>query len=236
MLVGLAAKTVRKVLEDFYWILAREGMLPDSNIFLVKDGDQFVLFDAGIHHFFKDTVAAIEELGLEFKQMDRLILTHTHLDHSGSAPEFKGRLKDLEVWVSEEEGTLLEQGDDTIVLGSMLGQRLPPIPVARKLHDGDIIEVGAYSFEVLLTPGHSAGSLCFFEPKHRLLISGDVVFRHGSFGRVDFPTGNGKVLVQSIERLANLPVEILLPGHMGIAMKDGQREIQLSLQFARQVL
>ena len=118
----------------------------------------------------------------------------------------------------------------------MLGQRLPPIPIAKKLHDGDVIEVGPYSFQVLLTPGHSAGSLCFFEPKHKLLISGDVVFRHGSFGRVDFPTGNGTVLKQSIERLANLPVEMLLPGHMGIAMENGQREIKLSLQFARQVL
>ncbi|MFX1576415.1 MAG: MBL fold metallo-hydrolase [Promethearchaeota archaeon] len=232
----MAAKTVRKVLDDFYWIVAREGMLPDSNIFLVKEGDRFVLFDAGIHHFFKDTVDAIKELGLELKQMDRLILTHTHLDHSGATPEFKGRLKDLEVWVSQEEGTLLEQGDDTIVLGSMLGQRLPPIPVARKLHDGDVVKVGEFSFQVLLTPGHSAGSLCFFEPKHKLLISGDVVFRHGSFGRVDFPTGNGTVLIQSIERLAQLPVEIMLPGHMGIAMNDGQREIKLSLQFARQVL
>ncbi len=232
----MTAKTVRKVLDDFYWIVAREGMVPDSNIFLVKDGDRFVIFDAGIHHYFKDTVEAIKELGLELKQMDRLILTHTHLDHSGSTVEFKGRLKDLEVWVSEEEGVLLEKGDDTIVLGSMLGQRLPPIPVAKHLHDEDIIKVGSYTFQVLLTPGHSAGSLCFFEPDHKLLISGDVVFRHGSFGRVDFPTGNGTILKQSIERLADLPVEMLLPGHMGIAMEDGQREIKLSLQFARQVL
>ena len=74
------------------------------------------------------------------------------------------------------------------------------------------------------------------EPNHKLLISGDVVFRHGSFGRVDFPTGNGTLLKQSIERLANLPVEMLLPGHMGIAFEDGLREIKLSLQFARQVL
>ncbi len=232
----MAAKMVQKVLEDFYWIMAREGMLPDSNIFLVKDANRFVLFDAGIHHFFKDTCEAISELGLELKQMDRLILTHTHLDHSGSTPQFLNTVKNLEVWVSEVEGSLLEQGNDMIVLGSMLGQRLPPIPVAKKLHNSDVIKVGAYSFQVLLTPGHSSGSLCFFEPKHQLLISGDVVFRHGSFGRVDFPTGNSAELKASIARLAELPVEKLLPGHMGIALKDGQREIQLSLQFARRAL
>jgi glyoxylase-like metal-dependent hydrolase (beta-lactamase superfamily II) len=107
VLVGMAAKTVRKVLDNFYWIVAREGMLPDSNIFLVKDGDRFALFDAGIHHFFKDTVDAIKELGLELKQMDRLILTHTHLDHSGATPEFKGRLKDLEVWVLIENSMMV---------------------------------------------------------------------------------------------------------------------------------
>jgi len=232
----MAAKTVQKVLDDLYWIVAREGLLPDSNIFLVKDNNRFVLFDAGIQHFFQDTVDAITNLGLKLEQMDRLILTHTHLDHSGSTPQFLSSVKELEVWVSEEEGSLLEQGDDTIVLGSMLGQRLPPIPVAKKLHDGDVIKVGTYSFQVLLTPGHSAGSLCFFEPQQQLLISGDVVFRHGSFGRVDFPTGNGTLLKQSIERLADLPVEMLLPGHMGIAMKDGHHEIKLSLQFARKVL
>lgn len=223
-------------MERFYWIQAHEGMLPDSNIFLVHDGKHFVLFDAGIQHFYKDTRAAIIDLGLSMRDLDRLILTHTHLDHSGATPLIQQDAKNVEVWVSKEEGTLLEAGDDTIVLGSMLGERLPPIPVARKLKEDDVITIGDYNFDVLHTPGHSGGSLCFYEAKHRLLISGDVVFRHGSFGRVDFPTGNGALLKQSIARLAQLPVEMLLPGHMGIALKDGQREIQLSLQFAQQVL
>lgn len=236
VLISVSAKVTQKILDGFYWIVAREAMLPDCNIFLVRSGDRFVLFDAGIHHFYQDTVEAISELGLSLKQMDRLILTHTHLDHSGSTPLFQRDVKNLEVWVSREEGELLEQGDDTIVLGSMLGQRLPPIPVAKKLQEGDVVKVGDYTFQVFHTPGHSAGSLCFFESNHQLLISGDVVFRHGSFGRVDFPTGDGETLKQSIARLAELPVEMLLPGHMGIATQDGKREIQLSLQFARQVL
>jgi glyoxylase-like metal-dependent hydrolase (beta-lactamase superfamily II) len=62
------------------------------------------------------------------------------------------------------------------------------------------------------------------------------VFRHGSFGRYDLPTGNGAQLKQSIARLAELPVEILCPGHMGIALKNGQQEIQFSLKNAERMV
>ncbi len=232
----MAPKRIIPVVEGVYHIVARESIIPDSNIFLVRKGERFSIFDAGISHYYRDTVAAIEELGLALSGLDKVILTHTHLDHSGSVPHFLEDAKDAELWVSRVEGEYLEQGNDTIVLGSMWGQRLPPLSVARKLEEGDVIKVGDLTFQVLLTPGHSIGSLCFFEPSQGILISGDVVFRHGSFGRVDFPTGNATQLKESIARLTELPVQILLPGHMGIAKENPQREIKLSLQFARQYL
>jgi glyoxylase-like metal-dependent hydrolase (beta-lactamase superfamily II) len=233
----VAAKTVRKIVDGFYWIEARQSFLPDANIFLVQDGKKFVLFDAGLENFYPDTCQAISELGLQLDNLDRLILTHTHLDHVMATPRFLQDAKNAKVWLSEVEGKLLEAGDNSIVFPHLLGlPSLPPIPVDRKLRDGDTFEVGAFSFQVLLTPGHSAGSLCFFEPKHQLLISGDVVFRHGSFGRCDLPTGNADQLRQSIARLAELPVEILCPGHMGIALKNGKQEIQFSLNNARRML
>lgn len=232
----MAAKTVHKVVDGLYYLVACEEVIPDSNIFLVQNKDRFTLFDAGIQMYFRETVAAIEALGFKLTQMDQLVLTHTHLDHSGSCPLLLDAAKKAELWVSREEGELLEKGDDRLVLGSMLGQRLPPLPVARKLREGDTLRIGDFSFQVLHTPGHSFGSLCFFEPRKGILIAGDVVFRGGSFGRVDFPTGNGEQLISSIARLAQLPVKVLLPGHMGIATKGAQDEIRLSLQFAQQML
>lgn len=233
----MAAKTVRKVVDGFYWIEARQSFIPDANIYLVQDGDQFVLFDAGLDKFYPDTCQAISELGLQISDLDRLVLTHTHVDHVMATPLFLRDAKDAKVWLSEIEGNLLEVGDNSIVYPHWLGlPSLPPIPVNRKLHDGDTFEVGAFSFQVMLTPGHSAGHLCFFEPKHQLLISGDVVFRYGSFGRYDLPTGDGEQLKQSIARLAELPVEILCPGHQGIALKNGQQEIQFSLNNARRMV
>jgi glyoxylase-like metal-dependent hydrolase (beta-lactamase superfamily II) len=233
----MPAKTVRKIIDGFYWIEARQSFLPDANIFLIQDYERFVIFDAGLENFYPDTCQAITELGLQLTNLDRVILTHTHLDHVMATPRFLQDAKDAKVWLSEVEGTLLEAGDNSIVFPHLLGlPSLPPIPVGRKLLDGDTFEVGDFSFQVLLTPGHSAGSLCFFEPQHQLLISGDVVFRHGSFGRYDLPTGNGAQLKQSIARLAELPVEILCPGHMGIALKNGQQEIQFSLKNAERMV
>ena len=68
------------------------------------------------------------------------------------------------------------------------------------------------TFQVLLAPGHSPGSICLYWPDKRVLVTGDVVFNQG-IGRTDLPGGNGKLLKESIKKLAALEVEYLLPGH-----------------------
>lgn len=66
--------------------------------------------------------------------------------------------------------------------------------------------------QVLHTPGHTPGSLCFYWPKNKVLITGDVLF-YGGVGRTDLPGGDGKELRRSIQRLSELDVEYILPGH-----------------------
>ena len=71
----------------------------------------------------------------------------------------------------------------------------------RELREGDQREVGTLAFEMLHTPGHTEGSVCLYEPTHRLLLAGDVLFA-GSFGRTDLPGGNDAAMVASLARLA----------------------------------
>jgi glyoxylase-like metal-dependent hydrolase (beta-lactamase superfamily II) len=66
--------------------------------------------------------------------------------------------------------------------------------------------------QVLLTPGHTPGSISLYLKDERILISGDVVFS-GSVGRTDFPGGSPSLLRSSIDRLSQLDVEYLVPGH-----------------------
>ncbi|MCL0089452.1 MBL fold metallo-hydrolase [Dehalococcoidia bacterium] len=68
------------------------------------------------------------------------------------------------------------------------------------------------NLQIIHTPGHSPGSICIYSPENKVLITGDVVF-NGSVGRTDLPGGDSRTLKQSIEKLSELDVEYLLPGH-----------------------
>ena len=94
------------------------------------------------------------------------------------------------------------------------GMEIERATAERELHEGDRVEVGTLSFLVLYTPGHTEGSVCLYEPTHRLLLAGDVLFA-GSFGRTDLPGGDDAAMVESLARLArDLRDEVrVLPGH-----------------------
>ncbi|HEY4768842.1 MAG TPA: MBL fold metallo-hydrolase, partial [Candidatus Limnocylindria bacterium] len=82
------------------------------------------------------------------------------------------------------------------------------------LRDGEQLRVGDLVWDVLHLPGHSEGSVCLYEERHALLLSGDVLFA-GSYGRTDLPGGDDAAMVASLARLAReLPPGIrVLPGH-----------------------
>jgi hydroxyacylglutathione hydrolase len=84
----------------------------------------------------------------------------------------------------------------------------------RDLRGGDQLRIGDLVFDVLHTPGHTEGSVCLYEERAGLLLSGDVLFA-GSYGRTDLPGGNDEAMVASLTRLsAELPAATrVLPGH-----------------------
>jgi glyoxylase-like metal-dependent hydrolase (beta-lactamase superfamily II) len=93
----------------------------------------------------------------------------------------------------------------------MTGCEMPRKPYSFYLREG-ALALGDTVFRVILTPGHSPGSLCFYCEQKKLLISGDTLFYLG-VGRTDLPGGNMEALGHSIGRLASLDIEYLVPGH-----------------------
>jgi glyoxylase-like metal-dependent hydrolase (beta-lactamase superfamily II) len=94
------------------------------------------------------------------------------------------------------------------------GFELEPVTASRDLREGEQVRIGDLAFDVLHLPGHTEGSVCLYEERSGILLSGDVLFA-GSYGRTDLPGGNDEQMVASLARLAReVPGNVrVLPGH-----------------------
>jgi len=187
-------------------ILLTGGVGYDCNIYLV---DKELLVDTGTGVFFSEIKEEFENMRIELRDIKTIVNTHCHFDHSGADKKFRDLCK-AKVAIHEYDKKGLEKGIGT--LAKEYGQKAMTVTVDQVLKDGDVIKTQNFSFEVISTPGHTKGSICLYEKKKKILISGDTLFADG-VGRTDYPTGNKDELKESIKKLSGLDVIYLLPGH-----------------------
>lgn len=139
-----------------------------------------------------------------------VLLTHGHFDHIMGVDGVRDAWQ-VPVYVSEPEKALME---DPLLNGCGMIGRSVSVKADKFLKDKEEVAFGGMLFEVIYTPGHTGGGVCYYMPQTELLFSGDTLFQ-GSVGRTDLPTGSMSTLVRSIkERLVNLPEDTkVLPGH-----------------------
>lgn len=139
----------------------------------------------------------------------RLIaLTHGHFDHIGAVQTLRERYA-CPVCIGEKETALL--ASPALNLSEAMAMRPLSLTADRTVADGDAFDVGQMHWQVLHTPGHTAGSVCYVVD--RFLVAGDTLFA-GSCGRTDFPTGDPKAMRASLQRLAAFTGDYtVLPGH-----------------------
>ena len=136
--------------------------------------------------------AAIEEAGIT---VDTILLTHGHIDHAGGAAELKQLLGVEIVGPHLADKMLL---DALVEQGARFGLAARNVTPDRWLADGDKVEIAGQQFNVLHCPGHSPGSVVFFNAVQRFALVGDVLFA-GSIGRTDFPYGDHAALINAIK-------------------------------------
>jgi hydroxyacylglutathione hydrolase len=134
---------------------------------------------------------AIGELGLK---VEKIILTHGHIDHAGGAKELRDKLGVGIEGPHPADRFLL---DNLAKQGASYGIPAQPVTPDRWLEEGETVSVAGHTFEVLHCPGHSPGSVVLVNRAHKLIIMGDVLFR-GSIGRTDFPYGDHDALIGAI--------------------------------------
>lgn len=139
-----------------------------------------------------------------------ILLTHGHFDHVMAAEELRKNLG-IHIYAGEAEAALLK--DPSLNLSTSFGTNVS-FQADRLVKDGDVLEFLGAKWQVLETPGHTTGSVCYLVEEEDLLFSGDTLFAE-SLGRTDFPTGNSGQIIKSItERLFELREDIMVyPGH-----------------------
>ena len=189
-----------------------------SNCYVIYDHDQGegAIVDPGV----PDVRALIREVDQHQLHIRYILNTHGHFDHVASNSILD--LPDADLAIHAEDRDLLLAGGGAPMFG------LPFVPSpepALILEDGMVLAIGDLRVEVLHTPGHSPGSVCFYLPEEQALLTGDTLFA-SSVGRTDLPGGNHQALERSLRRLCEFPGSTrVYPGHGDATTIDRERRV-----------
>lgn len=140
-----------------------------------------------------------------------ILLTHGHSDHIMAVEELKRDFPDIRIYAPEADREMLVNPSENS------GFEFRPFHVVPDvlLKGGEDLSMGGFSIRVLATPGHTAGSLCYYLPEKKILFAGDTLFC-GSYGRTDFATGSEEDMEKSLKMLRDtIPDDVsVYPGHM----------------------
>lgn len=175
-----------------------------ANAYLVWDGtspDALVL-DPGMGA----ATVLIDRIAANGLRLHLIADSHGHIDH----------IFDNAALQRASPAPIAIHPDDAHRLGGQntYGFTIEASHAERDLRDGEQLSIGELVFDVLHTPGHTEGSVCLYEERAGLLLSGDVLFA-GSYGRTDLPGGDDQAMVASLAHLAAQipPGTRVLPGH-----------------------
>ncbi len=179
-----------------------------TNIYLVGcvETGEAAMIDAGGNTAGVQRAAEAHDL-----EVTKILQTHAHVDHVAGLNDLKAAT-DAPIYLHPDESTLYDSAPQQ---GQMFGMPVDPLPdVDVFLEEGETVDVGDDTAEVIHLPGHSPGGIGFYFESREAIFSGDILFRR-SIGRIDLPGADREAMKQSLARLAELPAETrVYPGHM----------------------
>ena len=209
-----------EILKDLYMVASgrQHYTCPaNCNIYLLDGGKELVLIDAGAGVYMKSLFDSIRNHGYNPEDITLLINTHVHWDHT------RGDRKVQDI--SGCKIAVHEAGVDTLTSGECvppIDLGCQPVKVEMPLKDGDVIDTGKYQLQILHTPGESPDHICILmeHSGKKVLFSGDMVqtYSEDFMGSTNSET-DMSIYRKSVERLNDLKVDILLPGH-GLVMVE----------------
>jgi glyoxylase-like metal-dependent hydrolase (beta-lactamase superfamily II) len=183
----------------------------NCNQVLLADGDAHVLIDSGYHTHAQETLALLHA---KCTRVSRLINTHSHSDHVGGNAAVAERYG-CPITVSALEAPDLDPWSDEAFWMNYADQFAPRFRFTDTLSPGAVFHAADTDWQALAAPGHAMGALVFHSPEHRLLISGDALWRHG-LGAVMPREGENAELeaaLATLDLIEKLNIATVIPGH-----------------------
>ena len=205
-----------------------------SRIYLIED-EELTLVDTGMPWSAGRVFKYIESIGRRPDELSRILMTHNHPDHTGSARNISRR-SGAQI-VAHRRDAAYRGGAYSI---SYMSRFKPPnvplpflrhTPVHRLLVESEVIPVSG-GIRVIHTPGHTPGSVCYMLEREGLLFSGDTIFSdHGRVSRsMPFPGSDMAQYRQSLKRLADMRFDILCGGHGSPLIGDASKMLRVLLE------
>ncbi len=218
----------------------------DCHVYLIDGGSELALVDVGAGMGVDGIIENVKRDGFDPARIRHLILTHGHGDHAGGAARMRTALDEPAVHASGAIADILRRGDEKAISLDVAKQagiypldyRLEPCPIDHELEEGATIDVGGLRLTVFDTPGHSDGhvSLLLEDDGRRTLFAGDVIFFGGKILLQNIHDCRLDALIGSLRKLRQLSVSALLPGHLTLSLRDGQRHIERANQVLDRLL
>lgn len=191
-----------EIIKGVHACLWRSTSANNCNAYVI-DGTRKILIDPGHRRFFNHVSDYLDDSGIRLEDLDLVLCTHPHPDHLEAVQLFKPLPA---LFAMHHEGWAFFNS-----MQPHLGVDLEQFTPDFLLKEGKL-EIEGIELEIFHTPGHAPGSICIYWPLERVLITGNLIFK-GGLGRTDLPGGDGRLLKESIQRMRDLDVDYILPGH-----------------------
>jgi glyoxylase-like metal-dependent hydrolase (beta-lactamase superfamily II) len=186
-----------------------------SNNILLKGREGHVLIDSGYARHAPLTLALLATpQGIGAAPLARLVNTHCHSDHMGGNAAIKARYG-CPIALPNGEAPLIDAWDENTLLLAYADQRADRFAYDEVIRAGETHVWGDLEWQALAAPGHDMGALVFFNPEHRILVSGDALWANG-YGFVMPREVDPRALPATratLEMLAALELRVVIPGH-----------------------
>lgn len=200
---------------------------PSCMSYLIFGDKMKVLIDPGINQNYEILKKDLEEIGVDIKALNMVINTHEHVDHFGANIYLQEKVS---VVTHRYAATKIVSADDEVLLCRAHGHDPHGYHVHMWLENMNVLDLGDWFLKIFHTPGHTSGSLCIYEPRKKILISGDTLFAKGTISDISSSGSYGEY-INSLARLNTMKIDVLLPGH-GKISTNVEDDIQKAIENA----